>query len=72
METYDRDKSQIKIVKELSLLIRYYSRCIQNEQAVPELSPEESAHFINSYIEKVKKLRILREDFENITSGIKL
>lgn len=66
----DKDQIQESIVNGLSQLIRVHLLNAAYQQYTPDSDPDKSDSTIADGQEKAKKLRQMREDFENITTGI--
>jgi hypothetical protein len=64
-----RDEAINHVVMGLAYLIQNHANCAACEQWAPSRTGDESDEYIRNHKEWVKKLRKLREEFEDIASG---
>lgn len=64
------ESSYFEVIRNLDVLIRHHLILAAHQQYSPDNSPDKSDSTIADSQEKAKKLRKLREEFENITTGI--
>ena len=64
-----REREQ-RIIDDLSWLITHGARLVATEQYAPSLNPDASDDTVKEYTEWVKTLRSIREQVENLITGI--
>jgi len=65
-----RDELNIRVVEDLSKLIRYHLTNAAYEQYTPSNDPDKMDSTIADGKHKAAELRRIREEFETITTGI--
>ena len=70
MDTTRRENIHLDTVHNLSILIRQHLISAAYQQYTPDSDPDKSDSMIADAQTKAKELRRIREEFENITTGI--
>jgi hypothetical protein len=66
----NKNQAQQHVLDGLTWLIINHARCTASEQYSPSKGPDESDDYIKEHKEWVVKLRKLREEFENLVTGL--
>lgn len=72
MKTFDVDNSSSLIVSNLSELILYFANIASSEQYHPTFDSDKSDETIADNIKRVDRLRNIRNEFENLITGVLL
>lgn len=69
-EKKNREQIEFTVIDSLSYLIRYHSKQVANEQRYPQADPDKMDEIISDGKNMVKKLNIIRDELENLFTGM--
>ena len=69
-DTKTREEAVSLVLDGLQWLIIHHAHCAAREQYIPRESPDASDDYIKDHKEWIEKLRKIRGEFEDLTTGV--